>query len=79
MLKFGETPLEGEGHAKKSVRLSMNDGPMETVGYMLVNIWCMLDWIIRLAHKTSKINFLGISAQLLNAQNETLLWPAEMN
>ena len=43
MLKFGETPLEREGHVKKTVILSMNDGPMETVDYMLVNIWCMLD------------------------------------
>ena len=34
----------------------MYDGPMETVKYRWVNIWCMLDWIARLA----EIHFLGI-------------------
>ena len=28
-----------------SVGLSMCDGPIETVKYIWVNIWCMLDWI----------------------------------
>ena len=37
MVKCGETPLEGEG-GKNPLRLSMLDGPMETVEYMWVNI-----------------------------------------
>ena len=40
---------------------SLNDGPMETVEYMWVNIWCMLDWIIGFCLKTAEIHFLGIS------------------
>ena len=44
----------------------MDDGPMETVKYMWVNIWCMLEWIVGLA----EIHFL---AQLVSAQNEVLL------
>ena len=28
------------------VPLDMYVGPMETVEYILVNIWCMLDWIM---------------------------------
>ena len=34
----------------------MDDGPMETVKYMWVNIWCMLEWIVGLA----EIHFLGM-------------------
>ena len=26
----------------------MNDGALDTVEYMWVDIWCMLDWIIAL-------------------------------
>ena len=39
----------------------MNDGPMETVEYMWINIWCMLDWITGFCHKTAEIHFLRIS------------------
>ena len=46
---------------------------------MWVNIWCMLDWIIGFGHKTVEIRFLSTSAQLVSAQNETLLWLAGMN
>ena len=38
---------------KNPVRLSMYDGPTETVKYMLLNIWYMLDWINGLGHKTA--------------------------
>ena len=34
----------------------MDDGLMETVKYMWVNIWCMLEWIVGLA----EIHFLGM-------------------
>ena len=34
----------------------MYDSPVETVKYMCMNIWCMLDWIVGLA----EIQFLGI-------------------
>ena len=46
------------------------------IKYMWVNIRCMLDWIIGFGHKTAEINFFGMSAQLVSAQNETLLWLA---
>ena len=39
----------------------------------------MLDWIIELGHKTAEMRFFGISAKLVTAQNETLLWLAWMN
>ena len=37
MVKCGEMPLEGEGR-KNPLRLSMLDGPTETVEYMWANI-----------------------------------------
>ena len=46
----------GRGACENLVRLSMDDGPMETVKYMWVNIWCMLEWIVGLA----EIHFLGM-------------------
>ena len=49
------------GTGETSVRLSMNDGAMETVENMQVDIWCMLDWIIGLCHKTEEIHFPGMS------------------
>ena len=49
------------GIRENPVRFFLNDGPMETVEYMWVNIWCMLDWIIGFCHKTAEIHFLGIS------------------
>ena len=51
----------GEGVCETPVRLPMSDGAMETVECMLVDIWCMLDWIIRLCLKTAEIHFPGIS------------------
>ena len=33
----------------------------------------MLDWIIGFSHKTAEILFFGMSAELVSAQNETLL------
>ena len=43
------------------MRLSIHDIPMETVEYMWVNIWCMLDWIDGFCHKTTKMCFLDVS------------------
>ena len=37
--------VRGRGY----VKLPMNDGAMETVECMWVDIWCMLDWIIGLS------------------------------
>ena len=34
---------EGGGVFENPVKFSLNGGPMETVKYMWVNIWCMLD------------------------------------
>ena len=35
----------GGGACENPVRLSMQGGPMETVKYMWMNIWCMPDWV----------------------------------
>ena len=59
-VKCGERPLEG-GVCEIPVRLPMNDGAMETVECMWVDIWCMLDWIIGLCHKTAEMHFPGMS------------------
>ena len=50
----------------------MCHGPMETIKYMWVNIWCMLDWIIGFCHKTAKNTLpLHTVAKLVrSAQNE---------
>ena len=61
--------VRGGGTCKNPVRLSMYNGPMETVECMWVNIWCMLDWIIGFGHKTAEIHFLGMSVPLVSAQN----------
>ena len=39
----------------------MNNGAMETVEYMQADIWCRLDWITGLCHKTAEIHFPGMS------------------
>ena len=44
-----------EGVCETPVRLPMNDGAVETVEYMWVDIWCLLDWIIGLCHKTAEM------------------------
>ena len=56
--------------------ISVCDGPMETacyVEYIWVEIRCMLDWSIGFGHKTAELHFFRMSAQLMSAQNETLL------
>ena len=42
------------------MRLPMNDGAMETVEHMSVDIWYMLDGVIGLCHKTTEIHFPGM-------------------
>ena len=44
-----------EGVCETPVGLPMNDGAVETVEYMWVDIWCLLDWIIGLCHKTAEM------------------------
>ena len=51
----------GGGVCEITVRLPMNNGAMETVEYMWVDIWCRLDWIIGLCYKTAEIHFSGMS------------------
>ena len=34
----------------------------------------MLDWIIGFGHKFAEIHFFDMSAQMVSAQNEKLLW-----
>ena len=62
MIKYGERPSEGWGRVCEfAVRFPMNNGAMETVEYMQVDIWCMVDWIIGLCHKIAEIHFPGMS------------------
>ena len=63
MLRCGERPLEVRGSrvCETRLRLPMKDGAMKTVECMWVDIWCMLDWIIGLCHKTSEMHFPGMS------------------
>ena len=39
----------------------------------------MLDWIIGFGHKFAEIEFFGMSAQIVSAQDEKLLWVVGMN
>ena len=55
-----ENAVWGGGACENPVGLSKNDGPMENVEYIWMNIWCMLDWIVGFCHKIAEIRFLGI-------------------
>ena len=57
----------------------MYNSAMETVEYMWVNMWCMVDWIIGFCHKAAEKHFLDIVIQPVSAQNETLLCLVGMN
>ena len=57
------------------MRPAMNDGAMEIVECIWVDIWCMLDWIIGLCHKTAEMHFPGMGC----LTSETLLWLMEMD
>ena len=57
----------------------MYDGPMETVEYMWVSIWCMLDWTVGFCHKTSEMHFLIVDKPARSAQNEMQLWLVGIN
>ena len=73
MVKCGEGPLGGEVY-EIPVRSPINDGAMETVECIWVEIWCILDWIIGLCHKTAEMHFPGMGC----STSETLLWLTEM-
>ena len=45
-MKCKETLFEGKGVRENPVGLSIYDGPMETVEYIWLNIWCMLDAVV---------------------------------
>ena len=54
------------------MKLSMYYGPKETLEYMQVNIWCMLDWIVGFCHKIAEIYFPGITrTYILKAELKT--------
>ena len=53
---WGNAVWEG-GPCENPLRLSMCDGPMETVEHMGLNIWCTLDWINVFCHKSAEIIF----------------------
>ena len=61
MVKCGEGPLE-RGLREIPVRLPMNDGAMEAVEYMWMEICSMLDWVIGLCHKTAQMHFPGMGS-----------------
>ena len=48
-----ENAIWGGGTCKNTMRLSIYDGPLDTVKYTWVIIWCMLYWIFGFCHKTS--------------------------
>ena len=73
MVKCGERPLEGKV-CEISVTPPMNNGAMETVECIWVDIWCMLDWVIGLCHKTTEMHFPGMGCSM----SETQLWLTEM-
>ena len=53
--------IRGTGVCEFPVRILMNDGAMETVEYIGVDIWCMLDGIIGLCYKTAEMHIPGMS------------------
>ena len=57
---WGKT-VRGMGVCEIPVRLPMNDAAMETMECMWVDIWCMLDQIVGLSHKTAEMHFPGMS------------------
>ena len=59
MVKCGERRYR-ERVCEIPVRVPMSNGAMETVEYMWVDIWCMLDRIKGLCHKTAGMHFPGI-------------------
>ena len=73
MVKCEERLLEGEA-CEIPVRAPMNDSAMETVECIWVDIWCMLDWVIGLCHKTTEMHFPGMGC----STSEMLLWLTEM-
>ena len=55
------------------MRLSIYDGPMETVEYIWVNIWCILDRISSQNRRnTLPLHTVGQLVKI--AKNEMLLW-----
>ena len=56
-----ENIVRGRGVGEIPMRLPMNYGAMETVEYMWVDFWCMLDWIIVLCHETAEMHLPGMS------------------
>ena len=52
------------GACENSMGLSMYDGPIiETVKYILVNVWCMLDWIVTQIASAKSCSVRGASHQ----------------
>ena len=49
----------GAGVFENSVRFSLNNGSMETVECIWVNIWCMLYWIIGFVTRLLKFTSLS--------------------
>ena len=52
----------------------MSDGAMETVECLWVDIWCMLDLVVGLCHKTAEMHFPGMGC----STSEMMLWLTEM-
>ena len=75
ILKCGETPIECRGGAAevdlcKSCGVCMCDGTAETVKYLWVNTWCMLDW--NLPYKAVEIHYLCIYRWLTSKECKNL-------
>ena len=73
IVKCGERRLKGKV-CEIPVKPAISDGAMEIVECISVDIWCMLDWVIELCHKTAEMHFLGMGC----SPSETVLKVTEM-
>ena len=69
---YGNVVWGGEAR-ENPVGLSKNDGLMETVEYIWMNIWCMLDWIVAFVTKLQKYASLAYSS---STSEECTKWHA---
>ena len=73
VVKCGKMSFEGEDDCENPVRLSIYDGPMKTVEYTWVNIWCMLDCNL-LQNCKNTLPFCIVDQLVINAKVETLFY-----
>ena len=60
VVKCGKRQLDGGEGVCEISGLPINNGTMEAVEYMCVDMWCLLDWIIGLCRKTAEIHLMRV-------------------